>query len=152
MTCGPLEGDPVRPLGFVVLYASYAEGEIDELLTVLLGSSASEDSVRQWPVGRKLRHAQLLVRRMRASELAGLQATLKEAESLFSRRNELVHGRLFGGGRLVSNRLSNASRQVSLQEIVGLAEELFNCKERLWIARCRNVVPLLHARCSQNDA
>jgi hypothetical protein len=89
---------------------------------------------------------------MRAPELTDLQVILKEAESLFARRNELVHGRLFGGGRLVSNRLGKASRQVSPEEIAGLAEQIFNWKERLWKARCRSVTPFLESQRSQNDA
>jgi hypothetical protein len=32
---GAFEGDLIRPLGLVTLYAAYAEGEIDELLGAL---------------------------------------------------------------------------------------------------------------------
>ncbi len=140
---GAFEGDLVRPLGFVTLHASYAEGELDELLAVLPAKESYKDDKRKWTVGRKLNYAQRLVRELRSPDLIDLQATLEEAKALFEQRNELVHGRLFAGGRLVSNRDGTSERRVSQEEVVRLAEQLFNWKERLWLCRCRHVIPLL---------
>ena len=140
---GAFEGDLVRPLGLVTLYCAYAEGEIDQLLSVLPAPEPFDEAKRQWQVGRKLTFAQRLVRRLKASDLSGLQTMLEDAKALFKQRNELVHGRLFSGGRLVSNRTNVPVQQVSAEEIVGLAERLFTWKEQLWMHRCRHLLPLL---------
>ena len=140
---GAFEGDLIRPLGLVTLYAAYAESEVDELLSVLPGLGPFDDVKRQWPVGRKLAYAQKLVRKLKASDLSGLQASLENAEALFKQRNELVHGRIFSGGRLVSNRTNAQVQHVSAADIVGLAERIYSCKEQLWMHRCRHLLPLL---------
>src|SRR6266496_1402496 len=140
---GAFEGDLVRPLGLVTLYAAYAEGEIDELLSELPAPLPFDEVKRQWPVGRKLIYAQRLIRRLKSSDLSDLQTTLEDAKALFKLRNELVHGRLFSAGRLVSNRTNVSVRQVSAEDIVGLAELIFGWKERLWMHRCRHLLPLL---------
>jgi hypothetical protein len=149
---GAFEGDLVRPLGFVTLHAAYAEGELDELLSVLAVKVPYDNTKRQWTVGRKLSYAQRLVRDLKSPDLTDLQATLKDAKALFEQRNELVHGRLFSGGRLVSNRVGQSDRRVSQEDVVRLAEQLFNWKERLWLCRCRHVLPLLSSLREQNDA
>jgi hypothetical protein len=148
---GVFEGDLVRPLGFVTLYAAYAEGEIDELLSVLPATEPFDDSRRRWQVGRKLLYSRALVRKLRVDDLSGLLNILEEGRSLFDQRNELVHGRLFAGGRLVSNRLSAGERFVSVEGITALAEQLSNWKERLWMHRCRYLLPLLRTQ-TGNDA
>jgi len=137
------EGDLIRPLGLVTLYAAYAEGEIDELLSVLPASEPFDGGKRQWQVGRKITYAQRLVRRIKSSELSGLLETLEDAKALFIQRNELIHGRLFSGGRLVSNRANVPVRHVSAEDIAGLADRFFNWKEQLWMHRCRHLLPLL---------
>jgi hypothetical protein len=142
---GAFEGDLGRPLGLVTLYAAYAEGEIDELLGSLPAPEPFDDTKRQWQVGRKLAYAQVLIRKMNVSDLSGLRATLKDARPLFKQRNELVHGRLFSGGRLVSNRTNVPVRQVSAEDILELAERIFHWKEQLWMHRCKHLLPLLSA-------
>lgn len=140
---GSFESDIIRPLGLVTLYAAYAEAEVDELLSVLPAPEPFDDTKRRWQVGRKLAYAQRLVRKLKANDLSGLQASLEDAKALFKERNELVHGRLFSGGRLVSNRTNAPVQHVSAEDIVGLAERLYSCKEQLWMHRCRHLLPLL---------
>jgi hypothetical protein len=142
---GADEGDLIRPLGLVTLYAAYAEGEVDELLEVLLGKEPFDEEKRQWPVGRKLVYAQRLVRRLKSQSLAGLSAALTEARELFEKRNALVHGRIYAGGRLVSNRIDVPTKSVSPEELVDLAERIFTCKEHINVHRCRSLLPLLAA-------
>jgi hypothetical protein len=54
---------------------------------------------------------------MNESDLSGLRTALKDARALFKQRNELIHGRLFSGGRLVSNRTNVPVQQVPLRRI-----------------------------------
>ena len=149
---GTFEGDLVRPLGPVTLNAAYAEGEIDDLISALPAREPFDDSRRRWPVGQKLLYAQKLVAALEANELSGLLATLDEARDLFDQRNELIHGRLFAGGRLVSNQSNVQVRRISEQDIVGLADRMSDWKERLWMHRCRYLLPLLATRRAQDDA
>jgi hypothetical protein len=136
------DGDLIRPLGLVTLHFAYAEGELDELLEALSVREPFDDAKRQWPVGQKLRHAQQLLRGFDASELAALDTALEEARVLFDRRNTIVHGRLYTGGRLVSNR-PNAPKRITPQELTELAELIFACKERIFANRCKHLLPLL---------
>ena len=149
---GAFEGDLIRPLGLVTLYAAYAEGEIDELLDALPAREPFDETKRQWPVGRKLAYAQRLVGQLKAESVAGLIATLKEARVLFERRNALVHGRIYGEGRLVSNRPNVPNKRVSPEELVELAERIFSCKEHINMHRQRHLLPLLAASARQRDA
>jgi len=126
----------------VTLYEAYAEGEVDELLSVLPGPQPFDDAKRQWQVGRKLNYARSLIRKLKTSDLSGLLATLEDAKVLFKQRNELVHGRLFAGGRLVSSRTRVPTKHVSPDEITRLAEQIFSWKEQIWMHRCR-LLPLL---------
>lgn len=146
------EGDLIRPLGLVTLYAAYAEGEIDELLRALPAPEPFNEVKQQWQVGRKLAYARRLIRRMNASDLSGLQVTLSDATALFKQRNDLVHGRLFSGGRLISNRTNVPVRQVSADDILELAERIFHWKEQLWMHRCKHLLPLLSTLRVGSDA
>ena len=83
---GAYDGDLIRPLGLVTLYAAYAEREIDELLRALPSETPFDVSKREWPVGRKLSYALKLVRKLKSNQLAGLTSALREAQTLFSKR------------------------------------------------------------------
>jgi len=140
---GSYEGDLIRPLGLVTLYAAYAEGEIDELLSALPSETPFDASKREWPVGRKLHYALKLVRKLKSDQLAGLTSALREAQTLFSKRNFLVHSQIFAGGRVVSNRRNASIQKVVVDDLVQLAEQIFACKERLWLHRSRHLLPML---------
>ena len=142
---GAFDGDLIRPLGLVTLYCAYAEGEIDELLSALSGLEPFDDAKRQWTVGQKLAHAEKLIHRLQRQELAGLLTTLMDARSLFERRNALIHGKLFSGGRLVSNRPGVSDQRVTAQELDAFAALVFSCKERLFMHRCKHLLPLLES-------
>ena len=137
------EGDLIRPLGLLTLYAGYAEGEIDELLSALPSETPFDGSKRQWPVGQKLSYALKLVRKLKSDQLVGLTSALKEAQTLFSKRNSLVHSQIFAGGRVVSNRPNSSIQKVAVDDLVQLAEQILACKEQLWMHRCRHLLPML---------
>jgi hypothetical protein len=149
---GAHEGDLVRPLGFVTLYSAYAEGELDELIEALPAEEIYDEAKRRWTVGQKVNYARELVKRLRSPELKELAEALKAANDLFARRNELVHGRLFAGGRLVSNRAGKPEQRISQEDISRLADDLFNWKERLWVCRFRQLLPLLASGRPSDDA
>lgn len=139
------EGDLVRPLGLVTLYSAYAEGEIDQLLVALCAPQPFDEKMQQWTVGRKLIFAQRLVRALKAASLTGLIAALKDARALFEHRNALIHGRIYAGGRLISNRSDVPDRRVSPDELLDLAERIFTCKEHISMHRERHLLPVLNS-------
>ena len=140
------EGDLIRPLGLMVLYAAYAEGELDDLLESLSVQEPYDNMKRQWTTGRKLKHGISLAKKFKANNLSELVLVLKDGAILFEKRNSLVHGKLFGGGRLVSNRLDCPEQQVSPKQITDLAESLFSWKEQIWVHRCKHVLPYISSR------
>jgi hypothetical protein len=140
-----MDGDLIRPLGLVTLYFAYAEAELEELLETLSCPEPLDDSMLQWPVGRKLAHAQSLVERLGADELADLTTTLGEARALFEKRNSLVHGSIFAGGRVVSTRRGVPDQRVTPNQLTELAESIFSWKERIYMHRHRHLNPILAA-------
>ena len=137
---GAYEGDLIRPLGLVTLYFAYAEGEIDELLGVLNAQQSSPTPTLNWPVGQKISRALFLVQELKDPRLNGLIETLQEAQELTGRRNQLVHGRLFAGGRLVSPNRNTPDIHISAEDIEQLAERIFSCKEYIFMHRCRHLL------------
>jgi hypothetical protein len=136
------EGDLIRPLGLVTLYFAYAEGELDELIGMLSVVEPYDDEKRQWSVGRKLGHTRKLLGELRLQEPLPVDTLLDEGRKLFERRNALVHGQLFAGGRLVSNR-GTPERRVTPGEITQLAEQIFAWKERICLYRQKILAPHL---------
>ncbi|MBK9132050.1 MAG: hypothetical protein IPM20_10520 [Gammaproteobacteria bacterium] len=137
------EGDLIRPLGLVTLYFAYAEGEIDELIEAASVVEPYDDEKRQWSVGRKLGLARKLLGELHLQDWSPLGDLLDEGRTLFESRNALVHGQLFAGGRLVSNRRAVRERRITPNEITQLAEQIFVWKERLWAYRQKVLAPQL---------
>jgi hypothetical protein len=126
------DGDTVRGLGFVTLYSSYAEEEVDGLLERLARLEPFDDAKRRWPISRKLRHAAELVARLRSDELRDLEKALAAGPDLFERRNEVVHGRIYGGfdrgDTLRSGRPGVPDRPIEADELYDLANAFANYK------------------------
>ncbi len=135
------EGDLIRPLGLMVLYAAYAEGELDDLIESISTKEPYSDERRAWNVGKKLTLARRLARDFTANDLSVVVNTVKDGVALFEKRNMLVHGRLFQGGKLLSNRKGNPVQYISAEEITQLAEALWAWKEQLWLYKCKMVLP-----------
>lgn len=143
MTSGAFEGDLVRPLGLITLHSAYAEGELDVLLDALHEVDPAKRRRRTIPVGEKVARALRLLRKLDTDSLSALVGALEEGRGLFARRNELIHGRLFAGGRLQA---VGGERRVTVKELGELAESLFSWKERLAGHRQRLLEPVLALR------
>lgn len=146
---GAYEGDLIRPLGLVTLYCAYAEGEVDELVAVLSVLDEQKRTTLRWQVGRKLSYANRLARRLTAPALEDLFGTIRTAQQLFKQRNELIHGRLFAGGKLIPPGGCKPTKTISSDELVAFAEAVWTCKEHLFVHRWRIVVPALEAMRSE---
>lgn len=123
------DGDIVRGLGFVTLYAAYLEEQVDALLELLSSIEPFPDKEKHWPISQRLEKAIRLVRGINSAELNELQEDLESCKALFKRRNEVVHGRIYSGygrsenAQLMSGRSDVPSREVTPEELYGLANE-----------------------------
>lgn len=91
------DGDIVRGLGFVALYAAYMEEAIDECATVLLEHDpAPPESLGRRPISQKVQYAQerLAQHEQLPDDLSHFPRLLDYIADLLDRRNEVIHGRI----------------------------------------------------------
>jgi hypothetical protein len=126
--------DVVRALGFVTIYSTWVEEDVDELLRVLKPLRPFDEAVQQLPIARKLEHTARLVRQLDTPELFGLPEALEHARELFERRNAVVHGRVYAGHDKVdyiqSGRPNVPPRPIDSSELYALANAFADCRER----------------------
>jgi len=135
------DGDIVRALGFVTLYAAYIEEAVDDCVSVLNTADVEVDErLFRQPISEKIRYCQ---RRLRGlvpltDELEYLPGALDYTRKLLEARHDVVHGRLYAGvnGQDIrrSGRQGVPDRQVTSGELYELANALFDARG-----------PLLHA-------
>lgn len=127
------DGDIVRGLGFVALYAAYMEEAVDECATVLLEHDpAPPDSLGRRPTSQKVQYAQerLAQHEQLPDELSNFPGLLHYIADLFDRRNEVIHGRIYGGlqgagDQLRPGRPEGSAKPISSVELYELANEIF---------------------------
>jgi hypothetical protein len=131
----PDDGDIVRGLGFVSMYSARVEDDIDNLLCVTAPIEPFDEKKQRWPISKKLEHAAKLVESLGSSELDELPDALRYGLSLFERRNEIIHGRIYASFEktdfLKSGRANVSTRAISSAELYELANEFFNYRGHL---------------------
>lgn len=129
----PDDDDMVRALGFVTMYSSWLEQDIDDVLDVL---GEDRNGWLRWPVSRKIKAALKRARGIGDESSNRLEQALLHAESLFERRNELVHGRIsveHDRDFLKSGRQNVPTREVTFSELRDLANSLFDARDELML-------------------
>lgn len=121
------DGDIVRGLGFVALYAAYLEEQIDNLLDALDQVESYDPAKQRWPISRKIKHAIDVIERLDTSEFPDYTKDLQTCLELFEDRNELIHGRIYANfdrpETLRSGRHNNPDREIHSDELYKLANE-----------------------------
>lgn len=135
------DGDLIKALGYLVLYASYVEEAIDNCIDVftqyypLLSKELSKQTTKQ-----KIKFIQSYFDGNPPSEeLVRTQFLnlLKYVIRLFEGRNEIIHGHIYGNMRLgefdklTSNRKNDEERAITAGEIYDLANAFFSTLEGL---------------------
>ncbi len=119
------DNDIVRGLGFVTLYSAYCEEQIDSLLFMLNEIEVFTEREQRWPISRKIRKARSISNNFEFEGRESLIANLDAAKEAFEKRNELVHGRIYGGfdrvDTLKSGRPNTPDRAVEAEELYDLA-------------------------------
>jgi hypothetical protein len=73
------DGDIVRGLGFVTMYAAWVEEDVDDLLRLLAAIEPFDEKKQRLQISGKLKHAAKLVRGLKSEELDGLPKALEGA-------------------------------------------------------------------------
>lgn len=124
------DGDIIKGLGFVALYAGYLEEQVDVLLLMLQSVEALPEAEQRWSISRKIDKARRLVDTLAFDDKADLIADLGLARELFERRNEVIHGRIYGNfdrpDTLKSGRPNMPERSIDAAELYELANSLDN--------------------------
>lgn len=122
------DGDVVRGLGFVALYAAYLEEQIDNLLFMLQLLEAFPKAEQRWPTSRKIEKSKRLVSALAFEYRDALLADLDASRQLLDRRNEVIHGRIYANfdrpDTLKSGRPNTPDRIVESAELYELANNL----------------------------
>jgi hypothetical protein len=124
------DGDTVRALGFVTMYAAWVEEDVDDLLRLLEPVEPFNEKKQRWQISRKLRHAAKLVRLLKSDELDGLPDALEDAIEIFERRNDFVHGRIYAGfdriDYIKGGRPNAPTKPITSMELYTLANEIWD--------------------------
>ena len=129
------DGDIVKGLGFVSMYAAWVEEDVEDVLRLLHSVEPYDDEKQRWPISRKLKHAASLVERLKSDELADLPKALRYGVDLFERRNEFIHGRIYAGHDkkeyLRSGRDAKTIRNITSAELYELANTFWEYRGNL---------------------
>jgi hypothetical protein len=121
------DGDIIRGLGYVTLYAAYLEEQIDELLVMLKPVQDGEN--KDWQISKKIKQARKLLNSINNEKFEDLILNLDRCAALFNHRNELTHGRIYGRNNrtdiLKSGRPNVPDREVDSAELYQLATDFW---------------------------
>jgi hypothetical protein len=132
------DGDPVRGLGFITMYAAWLEEDVDDLLRMMDPIEAFDKAKQRWQISRKLRHAANIVRKLDSQYLVGLPEALERAVELFDRRNQFVHGRIYAG----HNRIDYIkSGRPNAPTVTITSAELYDFANKIWNSRGHFIGP-----------
>lgn len=135
------DGDVIRGLGFVTLYAAYLEEAVDECTEALSqADSGADQRLRRRSASQKLKYCKQRLTELEplSNELRNLPETIDNILRLFERRHEVVHGRIYAEygqpDRLSSGRPDVETRPITSAELYDLANTLLQARQ-----------PLMHA-------
>lgn len=130
------DGDVVRGLGFVALYAAYLEEQLDNLLFMLQPIEPFPESEQRWPTSRKIEKAKRLVRVLVFECRDALLADLDASKKLLDWRNEVIHGRIYANfdrpDTLKSGRHNTPDRIIKPDELYDLADNLAEARAAVY--------------------
>jgi len=135
------DGDLIRGLGFVALYAAYLEASVDECLNLVAARDAEHDErLFHRPTSQKIEYIQQQLQKLEplSDELAALPKVLEAIGDLLEERNLVIHGRVYAvpnvGDVRISGRPGVPESPANSAELYALANELYAARN-----------PLLHA-------
>lgn len=129
------DGDLIKGLGFVCLYAAYLEESIDDVFELLVTRDGEfNEKVFRWQVSRKLDYIErtLISWGEIPDELGQFKQALRPIGQLLEDRNLAVHGRIYAtpgaADVLKPARKGMAERPAVSSELYQLANDLFDAR------------------------
>jgi hypothetical protein len=92
------DGDLIRGVGYVAVYAAYVEEAIEEVIKVILGSDSTADSnILKQQVSKQIKFIKdwLKEKNLLGGLFQGFDQYLDYVKTLMERRNEIIHGRIY---------------------------------------------------------
>lgn len=135
------DGDLIRGLGFVTLYAAYLEEAVDDCLNIVVAHDAErDDRLYRRPTSQKIEYIQQQLRKLEplSDELAVFPMVLQAIGDLLEERNLVIHGRVYAVQNVGDVRISG---RPGVPETPANSAELYAFANKLYSARN----PLLHA-------
>ncbi|GBE37614.1 hypothetical protein BMS3Bbin08_00204 [bacterium BMS3Bbin08] len=127
------DGDIVRGLGFVTLYASYLEEQIEELIDFLKMFKKYKGG---WQISGKINHAIDTLTEFNQNRFSNLILDLRTCLQIFEERNAFVHGRIYAGIKrpdtLKSSRPNVPDREVESAELYQLANAMNDFRSAIY--------------------
>lgn len=128
------DGHIVHGLGYVALYAAYMEEAIEECVELFKHKDdKAPKSLDQWPISKKLGyiHERIVLLGKLPPELATFPNLISYCDDLLKRRNEVIHGRIYGkyqgeNDELRPSRKTGLLREINADELYELAQQLFD--------------------------
>jgi len=144
------DGDIIKGLGYMTLYAAYVEGKIDELLVQLSALEEFTDKERRWPISRKINKLEEIlkdIQHKKFSFIDELLEILQQCKVDFEWRNELAHGRIlspeYHKENLKSGRQEVPDRAIDSSEIYTLVNNLADLRSALFQPRIFDIPNML---------
>ena len=127
------DGDIVRAMGYVALYSSYLEEQIENMVSMLSVLLRYEKGPQ---VSDKIRHAKKALRSLGAADFANLIADLGTCAELLRDRNKYMHRQIYSGlGRpdtLKSTDPNIVDEVVLPSQLYQLANELSDFRQAVY--------------------
>ncbi len=89
------DGDLIRGLGYVALYAAYLEEEIEGVFSAVVSvDGAYDEKMDRWQISRKLQHIKQSMSNWTdlSDELMHFLECIEPLRDLLERRNLVIHG------------------------------------------------------------
>jgi hypothetical protein len=129
------DGDLIRGLGYVALYAAYLEEALEEVFSAVNSVNGVHDpKMDRWQISRKLDHISKSMDGWAemADELTRFRACIDPLKKLLERRNLVIHSRIYAdpktGDVLKPARAGYPEVPAASADLYDLANELFKAR------------------------
>lgn len=130
------DGDEVRAVGFIAIYAAHLEARIHDLLELLSPIVPYPEEEQRWQISRKMDACKKRVAKLADENLAELISDLDKCRDHFEWRNEILHSQLFSPeyneNNLVSTRPRVEPRATNAEELYMLANNLSSLNSNIY--------------------
>ena len=129
------DGDVIRGVGFVVIYASYVEEAIDSLLEILAPVEPVDNKLKRAQTSSKIKAIKRRLDKLDSGAFKDLLNDIDVCTALLEARHEIIHGRIYaqtaGPDMLHPGRPGKQKRPVSSIELYDLVNQLSTCRDLL---------------------